>query len=210
MAENFNIRARGPREDLVGRTFGKLTVLEWAGNSRWACACECGRTASILTANLKRGNSTSCGCIRNISSSKRATKHGLYHTKAYKTWTSVKSRCLCPTSGRSYEQYGGRGITMDPVWAADPVAFVRDVGQPPTDNHTLDRIDNNKGYHPGNVRWATPLEQGSNKRNNRVVTFQGKTYTLSQLARYIAAECGVLPSQVRSAIEHEIYPRKRG
>ena len=69
---------------------------------------------------------------------------------------------------------------MDEEWAADPVAFIAAVGQPPTANHTLDRIDNKKGYYPGNVRWATPLEQGSNKSNNVFVTYQGERYTIAQ------------------------------
>lgn len=94
---------------------------------------------------------------------------------------------------------------MDDEWAADPVAFVRDVGQPLSPNHTLDRIDNAKGYHPGNVRWATPLEQANNKTNNRVVTYQGERYTLAQLARKIAADCGIPPKQMLTALEHELY-----
>lgn len=98
---------------------------------------------------------------------------------------------------------------MDDEWAADFAAFLHHVGQPPTEHHTLDRIDNTRGYYPGNVRWATALEQGSNKRNNRIVTYQGEQFTLSQLARKIAAECGVLRSQMLSALEHEIYGRKR-
>lgn len=204
-----SIRERGPREDLTGRRFGKLIVRLWAGDSRWVCDCDCGGSAKVLTANMKRGNTSSCGCVKRVASSKRATKHGLCHTRAYKTWLSVRARCLRPSAGRSYQEYGARGIGMDDEWAADPVAFVRDVGQPPSDNHTLDRIDNSKGYYPGNVRWATPLEQGNNKRNNRIVTFQGKAYTLSQLARFIAGQCGITHSQMLTAIEHEIYPRKR-
>ena len=207
MAARDPIRARRPRKSLIGKQFGRLTVQEWAGDSRWLCQCSCGNSTRVFTANLNRANTTSCGCIRSAASSKRATKHGLYNTRAYKTWQSVKRRCF-DTKCISYQSYGARGIGMDDEWAVDPVAFVSYVGQPPSDNHTLDRIDNSRGYFPGNVRWATPFEQGANKSNNRIVTFQGEQYTLSQLARFVAAECGILPKHMLSALEHEIYERK--
>lgn len=90
-------------------------------------------------------------------------------------------------------------------WIEDPAAFVKDVGHPPSANHTLDRIDNEKGYFPDNVRWATPTEQANNKRNNRTVVFRGKRYTLAELARKVAKECGIAPEQMAHALEHEIY-----
>lgn len=82
---------------------------------------------------------------------------------------------------------------------------MRDVGQPPSEAHTLDRKDNANGYFPGNVRWATPLEQGSNKRNNVWVTYQGERYTISQLARKVAKECGISSKQFRRALEKQMY-----
>ena len=208
MADFHSIRARGPRKDLTGQRFGKLVVREWAGNSRWLCDCDCGRSTKVITANLKRGNTSSCGCVRNIKSSKRATIHGLSNTRAYKTWISIKRRCYEPQNA-AYKDYGAKGVDMWDEWLVDVVAFVRDVGQPPSDDHTLDRIDNAKGYYPGNVRWATPLEQGSNKSNNRWVTYQGGRYTISQLARKIAEECGITHKQMLSALEHAMYRPKR-
>lgn len=202
------IRERRPRQDLTGQKFGKLTVKLWAGDSRWQCECECGGFAIVLTANLKRGNTASCGCVKRISSSKRATTHGLSNTRAYKTWLSVRRRCF-DTHTASYQQYGARGISMDDEWAADPVAFIRDIGQPPSDNHTLDRIDNTKGYFPGNVRWATPLEQGSNKSNNVIVQYQGETYTLSQLCRKIAAEINLPAVQFAKALDFAARKMRR-
>lgn len=207
MAVLYPIRARGPRKDLSGERFGKLTVRCWAGDSRWTCDCDCGGSADVFTANLKRANTTSCGCIRKAASSRRATTHGLGNTPAYKTWCSVKKRCRAPNSGRAYQQYGARGINMHDEWADNPEAFIRDVGQPPTANHTIDRIDNTKGYFPGNVRWATPLEQANNKSNNRFVTYQGERYTVSQLARKIAEECGITHAQMLGALEKVMYRR---
>lgn len=205
MATRNPIRIRAPRQDLIGQKFGKLTVRSWAGNSRWVCECDCGGTALVITANLKRKNTSSCGCIKRTVASKRATKHGLYNTRAYKTWQSVKRRCF-EVQNAAYKDYGAKGITMWDEWL-DPVQFCQDVGQPPSDNHTLDRIDNAKGYFPGNVRWATPLEQGNNKTNNRIVFWRGERYTLSQLARKIAEECGITHKQMLSALENQIYRR---
>lgn len=198
------LRERRPRANIVGQKFGKLTVREWLGGSRWICDCECGGTAHVLTANLRRGNTRSCGCIKRISSSKRATKHGLYNTPAYKTWASIKRRCY-ETGNAAYPHYGARGILMDEHWRNDPAAFIGYVGQPPTADHSLDRIDNGKGYFPGNVRWATPVEQANNKSTNRFVIWRGERMTVAQLARLIADEVGISYAQMRTAFEHAMY-----
>jgi len=96
---------------------------------------------------------------------------------------------------------------MHEPWIDDPAAFINHVGQPPSGDHTLDRIDNSLGYVPGNLRWATPLEQGSNKTNNRVVQYQGAAYTISQLARKVAAECGITQKQFQRALEKVMYDK---
>lgn len=109
MADSKPIRARNPREDISGRRFGRLVVDRWAGNSRWHCICDCGGAAVVLTANLKRANTSSCGCIKKISDSRRATTHGLSNTRAYKTWLSVRRRCF-DTKTKAYLRYGAVGI----------------------------------------------------------------------------------------------------
>jgi hypothetical protein len=204
MARRSFIRFHSPRKNLAGQRFGKLVVESWAGSSQWNCRCDCGGKSVVFTANLKRGNTTSCGCIRNIKSSKRATVHGLSKTPAYKTWVSIKRRCY-EIKNPSYKTYGAKGITLCDQWKNDCVRFVADVGQPPTPDHSLDRINPRGNYEPGNVRWATPMEQGCNKTNNRWVTYQGERYTISQLARKIAAECEIEPSAFQRAFEKAIY-----
>jgi hypothetical protein len=197
------MRYRAPRRDLTGERFGQLLVLGWKGNSRWLCQCECGKTAAVITANLNRGNTTSCGCVRNIASSKRATKHGLYWTPAYRTYLSVYARCCRPNKSAAYAQYGAKGVTMWEGWKGNPAQFIKDVGQPPTSEHTLDRIDNSKGYEPGNVRWATSIEQARNKSNNVRVEFQGQSFpSLSAFVEWLLPQTNLTKPQVQAAIEN--------
>lgn len=180
---------RKPRLDLYGKKFGKLTVLDFIGNSRWRCACDCGGESIVMTANLNRGNTTSCGCIRNVSSSKRATKHGLFGTKVHRCWMNIKRRCLEPTYP-SYKDYGAKGIKIYEPWAKDVTKFVEYIGHAPSEEHSIDRIDNSKGYEPGNIRWATKWEQANNKTNNVKVTFQGIEYpSIAVFARWISSQC---------------------
>jgi hypothetical protein len=176
---------------LTGNRYGKLVALEWARGSRWRCRCDCGKETVVLTANLTRGNTASCGCIRNIKSSKRATKHGLSNTPAYKSWASIKKRCFNPKDPM-YAYYGANGITMHPEWVNDPAAFCAYMGQPPEEGMSVDRIDNAKGYVPGNVRWATNLMQARNRTTCVRVEFQGRTYqSVSEFVEWLAGEIKV-------------------
>ena len=199
--ESKRLRFRKPRSFLNGSRFGRLVVQSWAGNSSWICLCDCGRKSIVLTANLKRGNTTSCGCVKRIKSSKRATTHGLSKTLAYKSWTSMVARCHRP-SGRAYAQYGAKGIKVCDEWRRDPAAFIAHVGQPPTPEHTLDRIDNSKGYEPGNVRWATAIEQARNKTNNVSVEFDGlKFSSLTAFADWLRTKIKLSKSQANQVVE---------
>lgn len=193
-------RHRAPRQNLAGERFGKLVASEWAGNSRWRCLCDCGRVTSVLTANLRRGNTTSCGCIRNITSSKRATTHGLSGTAAYRSWLNIRRRCREVTHP-SYPTYGAKGIDIHEPWYQSVEAFVRDVGHPPTDSHTLDRIENARGYEPGNVRWATPTQQARNRSVCRSVTFQGHAFpSVSAFIEWLAPQIGIKPKTLKREI----------
>jgi hypothetical protein len=121
-----------------------------------------------------------------------AKPHGLGKHPLYRTWQNVKERCgnpKCP----SFHNYGGRGVTLNPAWATSFPAFLAGVGERPTAKHTLDRIDNNRGYEPGNVRWATRKEQAHNMRKTRSLTHQGRTQSLTAWAE----EIGVVPSTLQ-------------
>lgn len=117
--------------------------------------------------------------------SKRAERrrnHGFSNTRIYHIWENMKSRCLNPND-QAFSYYGGRGITVCDAWSESFEAFRRDMGEPPSDKHSIDRIDNDGNYEPGNCRWATQREQMNNIRTNRRLTINGVTRTVSEWAR---------------------------
>lgn len=107
-----------------------------------------------------------------------------HRTPEYRVWVNLIGRCTNPAD-KDFPKWGGRGITVCPEWRESYERFLADVGRRPRAGLSLDRIDNSKGYEPGNVRWATPTEQGRNKRNNRVLTFQGESLCIAEWASRI-------------------------
>ena len=193
-----------PRKNIIGQRFGKLVVVEWAKHSTWLCKCDCGKTARVLTANLTRGNTSSCGCIRNIKSSLRNTIHGYHGTAPYRSWCSIKKRCTKPNDPM-FPAYGGAGIGMWEGWLNDPKAFCEYVGMPSQDGMSIDRIDNSKGYFPGNIRWATDTEQGRNKRNNVKIEFQGQSFpSLSAFVEWLTPQISVNQKSLIRALQDSI------
>jgi hypothetical protein len=151
-----------------GQRFGKLSVVglhpERDARNRnrlWICRCECGGETLAAGSDLVRGHSTSCGCERNRGRHGMA-KHGKVHP-LYRAWSDLNSRCSNPNH-QSWEYYGGRGITVCQRWRDSFEAFASDMGARPTPRHSIDRIDNDRGYEPGNCRWATASEQMRNRR----------------------------------------------
>lgn len=159
--------------DLTGRKFGRLTVISRAedhvqknGRRRtmWLCRCDCGSDArQVFGEALVGGRAGSCGCYCREMLSRRRRTHGKSGTQLHWIWTSIKQRCFNPKC-KSYKRYGARGITMHGDWASSFEKFAIDVGDRPGSGYSLDRIDNDGDYEPGNVRWATPLEQYHNSR----------------------------------------------
>lgn len=115
----------------------------------------------------------------------------------------MKDRCLNPKMPQ-YKNYGGRGITICDRWRKSFIDFLEDVGRRPSLDHTLDRIDNNGNYEPGNVRWATPEEQQNNKRDSRLVSFNGETKTIAQWARHCGMEKSTLYRRIMSGWDVEL------
>ncbi len=122
-------------------------------------------------------------------------------TRVYKIWEAMKRRCQNINS-TAYKDYGGRGIYVCERWQ-DFQGFYRDMGEPPTQKHTLERIDNNGSYTPENCRWATAQEQSLNKRNNILITMDGRTMSLSQWARYLGIKRQTLRARLNRGWSHE-------
>jgi len=166
-------------KDLTGKRFGMRTVLRYLGKSYWLCRCDCGNEHKVFTGNI--GKTNSCGCDRSRVTAEHKTTHGLYGTPEYKTWAGMKRRCLNKNEN-AYARYGGAGITICERWLNSFESFVADMGPKPSPQHSIDRIDNAKGYEPTNCRWATRLEQARNLRSNRNISFNGETKALSEWA----------------------------
>jgi len=177
--------------DLTDKTFTRLTVmhrdtmpLHPERGTWWICICICGNRLSVTTRDLQSKSVKSCGCLRAEQLQRGNLKHGQNRrtrtTPEYKAWQKMKERCDSPTS-KDYPRYGGRGITVCDDWRTSFEAFFAHVGPRPSPHHTLDRYpDNNGPYAPGNVRWATRIEQARNTRNTVFLTLHGETHCLSE------------------------------
>jgi hypothetical protein len=184
---------RKPFENLVGKTFGNLIVLEYIGEDGrkrlWKCVCGCEAKPELIVAQncLKDGRTVSCGCI--ISPKNRT--HGLTGTKEYKAWDAMRSRCN-NQNDISYKDYGGRGIKVCERWDSSFENFLADIGFAPTKNHSIDRIDVNGNYEPENLRWATRKEQENNKRKTIYITYDNQSLTISSWSDKIGIDYIVL------------------
>lgn len=153
--------------EMAGATFGRLLVLERAGSGKggkaqWRCRCDCGTEKVVSGDQLRSGKTASCGCRRNDSGPLASGfKHGGAGTTEYEIWSSMKKRCQNPNC-RVYPRYGGRGITVCERWSNSFEAFYEDMGPRPSKRHSIDRINNDGNYEPGNCRWATQKEQAAN------------------------------------------------
>lgn len=161
------------RKDITGKKFGRLTAIEYVGknntnHSLWLCQCECGEKKIIVLGSLTGGRTRSCGCLdyeKHLTNPNRKT-HGMCSTRAYRIWKGMKNRCCNPNTD-DYKYWGARGITVYPAWENDFMEFYNYVSVLPHFNepgYSLDRINVNGNYEPGNVRWATAKQQNENKR----------------------------------------------
>ncbi len=179
-----------------GIIFGRLvtTGLHRRDNSNLyiECLCSCGSKKFIYFHSLQRGLTKSCGCLRAEESSKnpKGYKHGHApkgnFSKEYRTWHGMLQRC-CNKNGKVYKNYGGRGIKVCKRWLSSFENFYSDMGDAPTKFHSLDRINNERGYSAKNCRWATAKEQSNNTRVNlsiRPLNINGKVMSVKDWLLY--------------------------
>ena len=171
--------------DITGQRFGNLLVVKRCENNKskgtcWICRCECGTKKIVLGNNLKRGQTKSCGCLRNKKTSARNTTHGLRNHALYSVWVRIKERCY-NKNAKPYLDYGGRGIAMCDEWRDDFQMFYDwSIASGYKKGLSIDRIDNNGNYEPSNCRWATAKEQSRNRRSNKMIKYNGEVKSLSE------------------------------
>ena len=196
---------RGKPADLTGQTFNMLTAVRSDGKSgthtMWLCKCSCGseKLKRVRASELLAGTIRSCGCIvkeqarRNIR--ELMTTHGQSGTRVYQIWLAMKNRCL-RESNPQYKDYGGRGIEICERWLNSFENFYADMGDPPDNEHTIERRNNDGNYEPGNCCWATRTQQSNNKRTSRLITHGGRTQTVTQWSR----ELGIPPMTIHNRL----------
>ncbi len=182
--------------DLTGQRSGRLIVVRQAGRDKWknilwSCLCDCGNTTTVLGGAIRKGRIQSCGCTKiQHGHSKKGEM-----TQIYSTWTAMRQRCN-NLKHPEYKNYGKRGIVVCKRWEKFE-NFLEDMGEPPTDKHSIDRIDNDGNYCKSNCRWATLKQQQRNKRNNLFITYDGKTQCLAAWAEEFDIKYGTLESRLR-------------
>lgn len=199
----------GVVKDVKGMVFGRLTVLERAGtnkwnNATWKCQCDCGNISIVTGSSLRSGTSKSCGCLQResaVATGKQIThglaKRGMDSSGVYKSWGHMKQRCL-NENNQDYHNYGARGITVCEEWLDFSKFYEWALANGYKKGLSIDRIDNDGNYEPGNCRWATWVQQQNNKRNSRVISFDGKEMTLAQWSEKTGINYNTLNSRLNS------------
>jgi hypothetical protein len=184
-------------QDLTNQKFGRLLVIKYYGKSKdghsiWTCKCDCGNIINVTSNSLKTKNTKSCGCLHKEIARKRKGskcnfyKHGKANTRLFNIFHGIKERCL-NNSDRNYKLYGKKGIKICNEWLDKENGFINfynwAINNGYSDNLTIDRIDVNGDYCPENCRWVDMKVQANNRTNNHLVTYNGKTHTISEWSK---------------------------
>lgn len=179
--------------DITGQKFRRLYVVCFVGlNHRkeavWQCKCDCGNEINVRSHPLRTGHTKSCGCLKREEEKKRnehphKIKHRLSKSRLHNIWCNMKARCY-NSNHPHYSDYGGRGITVCQEWLDDFMNFYNwSMENGYSDDLSIDRINNDKGYSPDNCRWVKNVIQANNKRNNKFIKYKGETKTIHEFSR---------------------------
>ena len=208
--------------DLTGKRFGKLVVLKRVENNmhrqpQWECLCDCGNKTIVVGQKLRKGITKSCGCL--VYEQKARMTHGMTGTVLHNRWLNMKSRCFNPKNKR-YARYGGRGITVCPEWMDFSNFYEWSMANGFSENLSLDRIDNDKGYSPENCRWANPKQQSNNTSRNVKICYNGEEKTLSEWCELLNLDYKLIHGRIHQSgmtfeeaitnplVEYRSHPRK--
>jgi len=191
-----------------GRTYNRLTALHDTGERRsgrkpiWAFQCVCGARVVADAYKVAAGSTQSCGCQRKDNGKARRThgeaSAGGKRTPEYTTWAGIRNRCENPEN-QAFQDYGGRSISVCARWAVYE-NFLEDMGRRPSPHHSIDRIDNDGNYEPGNCHWATMAEQSSNTRAVRRITIGPETRHLAEWLRHFGVTAVTFHNRVRAGM----------
>jgi hypothetical protein len=191
---------------LVGDRFGRLVVTDIANvgtikHPKHTCTCDCGVVVIVSRGGLHDGSTKSCGCLRKESATAASTTHGKSGLPEYKVWKSMNDRTGNPNNW-AWDRYGGRGIKACDEWRSFD-RFITDMGQRPSPNSQLDRIDNDLGYSKENCRWVTRKENMRNTSVNIVATFNGETKTVREWAETHGRSAAAVAGRLRRGWDME-------
>lgn len=217
MAEKKSSKLHPNAKDISGFRFGRLIVMEVSHSYRpnrhsatklyWHCICDCGTRCVVHGASLRRGETQSCGCYMRDRCIETSTTHGLSYSTEFDIWNMMIQRCHNPRN-QAFHNYGGRGISVCQDWRDSFEAFYSHVGPRPK-GHSIDRIDNDGNYEPGNVRWATRSQQSQNRRKTVHVIYNGENVTLQELADRLGVQRTTMYARYRTGVNIFAPPRRR-
>ena len=188
--------------DCKNKRYGRATAIEDVGkdknnNRLWLCKCDCGRIFTTTARRLNSGHTQSCGCLRDDTTSSHFRKHGLSETRLNRIWRNIKTRCCNPLNPE-YSRYGGRGISICKLWYDDFMSFYDwSLNNGYSEEKTIDRIDNSKGYSPDNCRWTDYKTQSRNRRSNILITFNGERHPLIEWCEKYGSKYSTVYNRIR-------------
>lgn len=190
----------------VGDKYHRLTAKKFISlvkrsQAMWLWVCDCGKEHLATAGGVKSGSTKSCGCYKLETVKKIHKTHGMFYTREYSSWGRMIQRCT-NEKDKKFPLYGGRGITVCERWRNSFEAFYADMGPRPSPDHSIDRIDVNGNYEPGNCRWATKKEQARNRRSNVIISFGGRKIIL----KVFSDICGISISRARYLLSQGYTP----